>query len=206
MSVETLASDIFREFSAKPESQHIANEFALIELSRFIARVKPRRVLEIGAGIGTITKLLLTHPDKPKLLTATEGHPVCLAELAKNLKGVDLAGYTLVNSAAQLDMNQNYDLVIFDGTLDDEQQYAVFRLGTWCFVEGSRGATIKALKQKLSQRGMSIAFETKRPGGKKLKLFSARRFLGFRLPALRMKPIKGCSIGQVSGAESLILA
>jgi hypothetical protein len=197
MTVETLASDIFREFKAKPESQHIATEFALIELSRFIARIKPQRILEIGAGIGTITKLLLTHPDRPEHLTATEGHAVCLSELSKNLKGVDLAGYTLVNLAAQLDMNQHYDLVIFDGTLDDEQQYAILRLGTWCFIDGGRGATIDLLKRKLFQRNMSISFENKRPGGKKLKLFSARRFLGFRLPKLWMKPIKGCSIGQV---------
>jgi hypothetical protein len=200
MNVETLASDIFREFNAKPESQHIATEFALRELSRFIARIKPQRVLEIGAGIGTITKLLLSHPDRPTYLTATESHPVCLSELSKNLKGVDLAGYTLLNSAAQLDMSQHYDLVIFDGTLDEEQQYAIFRIGTWCFVEGSRSATMEVLKQKLSHRGMSITFESKRPGGKKLKLFSARRFFGYRLPAFRMKLLKGCSIGQVSTA------
>jgi SAM-dependent methyltransferase len=197
MSVETLASDIFREFKTKPESQHIATEFAMVELSRLVARVKPRSVLEVGAGIGTITKLLLTHPDRPKHLTVTEGHPVCLAELAKNLEGVELSGYTLVKSAIELNMAEHFDLVIFDGTLDDERQYAVFRSGTWCFVEGSRSKTIEELKQKLAKRGLGIAIENKRPGGRKVKLLSARRFLGLPLPAFKFKPLKGCSLGQV---------
>jgi hypothetical protein len=204
MTVEKLASDLFREFNAKPESQHIASEFALIELSRLIARVKPGSVLEIGAGIGTITKLVLTHPDRPKQLTSTEGHPVCLSELSKNLKGVELTGYTLVNSATELALNQRYDLVIFDGTLDDEQQYAVFSSGTWCFVEGNRSKTMDVLKQKLAKRGMTIAFEKKRPDPKKFRLFSSRRFLGLRLPALMMNPVKGCSLGQVFGAEAVV--
>ncbi len=206
MTVETLASDIFREFDAKPESQHIANEFALMELSRLIARIRPQSVLEIGAGIGTITKLILTHPDRPARLTSTEGHPICVSELSKNLKGVELTGYKLVNSATELDLNRHYDLVIFDGTLDDEQQYAVFGSGTWCFVEGNRSKTMDVLKQKLAERGMTIAFEKKRPDHKKFRLFSSRRFLGLRLPALMMNPVKGCSLGQVSGTEAVVPA
>lgn len=204
MNVETLASDIFLEFNAKPESQHIANEFALMELSRLIARVRPQSVLEIGAGIGTITKLVLTHPDRPAQLTSTEGHPVCLSELSKNLKGVELTGHTLVNSATELELNRHYDLVIFDGTLDDEQQYAVFSSGTWCFVEGNRSKTMDVLKQKLAKRGMTIVFEKKRPDRKKFRLFSSRRFLGLRLPALMVNPVKGCSLGQVFGTNAVV--
>jgi hypothetical protein len=196
MSVETLASDIFREFKAKPESRYIAAEFTLVELARLIARVKPMRVLEVGAGIGTITKLLLTHPDRPKHLTVTEGHSVCLAELSKNLDGLDLAGYTLVKSANELDMSEHFDLVIFDGSLDAEQQYAVLRAGTWCFVEGNRNKTIGELKQRLARRGLDIVFENKRPRGRKLILFATRHFWGLPLPALKMKLLKGCSLGQ----------
>jgi hypothetical protein len=196
--IEKLARDIYAEFKAKPESQHIATEFALIELSRLIERIKPQHVLEIGAGIGTITKLLLSHPDRPERLTVTEAHPVCLRELDVNLKGVSRAGYALVQAASELDTRADYDLVIFDGTLDDEQQYAVFKPGTWCFVEGSRSKTIEALNHKLHRRHLTISMEQRRPGGKKLKLVSARRVLGLPLPALAFKPLKGCSIGQVS--------
>lgn len=195
---ETLARDIYAEFRAKPESQHIATEFALVELANLVGRIKPRRVLEIGAGIGTITKLLLQHPDRPQYLTATEAHPVCLSELEKNLNGLSRSGYDLVQSAEQLDTGIEYDLVIFDGTLDDEKQYAVFKPGTWCFVEGSRGKTIESLKKHLQKRGLTINIEQRKPGGKKLKLLSARRIMGLPLPAFRFKPLKGCSMGQVT--------
>ena len=197
MSVDKLASDIFREFKIKPESQYIAAEFTLVELSRLIARLKPRRVLEVGAGIGTITKLLLTHPDRPKQLTVTEAHPVCVSELAKNLKGVELADYRLVKSANELDVTEHYDLVIFDGSLDDERQYAVLRPGTWCFVEGNRSNTMEELKQKLAKRGLGIIFQNKRPGGRSLKLYTVGRLFGLPLPALKLKLRKGCSLGQV---------
>jgi precorrin-6B methylase 2 len=201
MPIDKLASEIFREFKAKSESQHIASEFSLRELSRFVARIKPQRILEIGAGIGTITKLLLTHPDRPTLLTSTEAHPVCLTELSKNLQGVKIKGYTLLETASQLDLMQHYDLVIFDGTLDDEKQYGVLKSGTWCFVDGSRNRTIDALQKKLLKRGMNIVFENRRPDEKKLRLYLARSIFGLRFPALRMKSRKGCSIGQVSGEE-----
>jgi hypothetical protein len=195
--IEKLARDIYAEFKAKPESQHIAKEFALVELSKLIERIKPRHVLEIGAGIGTITKLLMTHPDRPERLTVTEAHPVCLRELEQNLKGLSRAGFLLVQAASELDISADYDLVIFDGTLDGEQQYAVFKLGTWCFVEGSRGRTIEQLKLNLQRRHLTINIEQHRPGGNKLKFLSARRVFGMRLPAIKVKPIKGCSIGQV---------
>jgi hypothetical protein len=156
--------------------------------------------LEVGAGIGTITKLLLTHPDRPEHLTVTEANPVCIAELAKNLQGVELAGYRLLTSATELDVVEHYDLVIFDGSLDDERQYAVLKPGTWCFVEGSRGNTMRALEKKLLTRGLRVSFENRRPVGRRIKLFVSRRILGLPLPTLELKLKKGCSIGQVLGA------
>jgi protein-L-isoaspartate O-methyltransferase len=203
MSAKALASKIYSEFECKPESQHIASEFALIALADLVEKIKPKRVLEIGAGIGTITKLLLQHPDRPAQLTVTEAHPVCLAELAKNLKGVDLMGYQLLQSSLELDTTAEFDLVIFDGTLDDQKQYQIFKAGAWCFVEGGRSKTIEALKVSLLKRNLGISFENRRPGGTKLKLGSIRTILGMRLPALRRKPIKGCSFGQVFSQPAL---
>jgi hypothetical protein len=202
MPFDKLAADLFREFVAKPESQHIASEFSLRELSRLIARVKPQRVLEIGAGIGTITKLLLTHLHRPAHLTVTEAHPVCIGELTKNLQGLELTGFSTVQTAHQLDTTVHYDLVIFDGTLDDDKQYQVLQLGTWCFVDGGRNITIEALKNKLKNRKLTISMDNRLPGGKKLKLWSPRRFLGLPLPALKLEPIKGCSIGQVISQQA----
>jgi precorrin-6B methylase 2 len=198
VSIEQLARDIYAEFKAKPESQHIASEFALVELAKLVAEIKPKSVLEIGAGIGTITKLLLQHPSRPAKLTVTEAHPVCLRELQANLQGVSKDGYDLVQTAAELNIASAFDLVIFDGTLDDDIQYRVFKPGTWCFVEGSRNKTIAALRQKLNATGLTVSMRNVRPGGKKLKLKSVRTFFGLPLPAFKLKPKKGCSIGQIT--------
>jgi hypothetical protein len=194
---DLLARRIFAEFKAKPESQHIASEFALIQLSRLIGRIKPRNVLEIGAGIGTITKLLLEHPDRPARVTASESHPVCLRELGTNLMGSDLAGLKLIHSAAELETGEIFDLVIFDGSLDEDTQYEVLREGSWCFIEGERRKTIDALQVKLRQRGLILDYRVEQPAGRRTGFLSKRRVLGFRLPALKVRRPKGCSIGQI---------
>ncbi|NJM29368.1 MAG: hypothetical protein HC855_03965 [Rhizobiales bacterium] len=199
-TLDALARRIYAEFNAKPESRYIAAEFALIQLSRLVGRIKPRNVLEIGAGIGTITKLLLEHPNRPAEITASENHPVCLRELDANLKGIGTAGLKLIRNASELDMNMSFDLVIFDGSLNNERQFGIFREGTWCFVEGSRSQTVRELQLALVSRGLNLDYKTERPGGTKIRFLSARRVLGFRLPAFKVKPLKGCSIGQVVSA------
>ena len=196
-----LARRVHAEFRGKPESRHIAGEFALIELSKLLDETAPQRVLEIGAGIGTITKLLLTHPKRPGSLTSSEAVPVCLREFEKNLAGVDRAGFRLIASIGELDPKSTFDLVIFDGTLDEEKQYDIFAAGTRCFVEGNRRETREALSMHLAGRSLAINFTQLFPGGKKLKFWSKRRFAGFRLPALTFKPVKGCSIGLVSSVS-----
>lgn len=192
-----LARSIYAEFKAKPESKHIATEFALINLSRLVSKIKPQTVLEVGAGIGTITKMLLLHPDRPPRIVTTEAHPVCLRELDANLRDLDKTGLTLIGSPSELDLKKKYDLVIFDGTLDDEQQYKIFSAGTWCFVEGERTKTKGALNDCLRQRGLRIEFESFNQPGQKYKFLTKRRVLGLRMPTFSIKSMKGYSVGQV---------
>lgn len=197
MSDDVLARRIYAEFKAKPESARIATEFALIHLSRLVSKIKPQTVLEVGAGIGTITKMLLIHPDRPQVIVTTEDHPVCLRELEANLKGLDKTGLSLIGSPNDLDLKKKYDLVIFDGTLRDERQYDIFSAGTWCFVEGRRTKTKGALNDYLRKKGLSIEFENFNRPGKKYKFLTKRRVLGLRMPSFSIKSMKGYSVGQV---------
>ena len=103
-------------------------------------------------------------------------------------------------SSDQLEVSRTYDLVIFDGTLDEVRQYQLFQPGTWLFVEGGRGKTINTLKQSLEARGFGLTVERTIPQEKSLKLLSKRKVIGIRFPAFTFKPAKGCSIGQVRGA------
>jgi hypothetical protein len=109
-----------------------------------------------------------------------------------------LNGYHLVQSAADLSTNEAFNLVIFDGTLDDDKQYRVFKPGSWCFVEGGRRKTIAALQRKLSLSNLTIQFEERNPAKKQFKLKSARRLFGLPLPAFKFKKLKGCSIGKIT--------
>ncbi len=195
MSNTILADEVYDEFISKPESLHIATRFALRELSKLVSDIKPSRVLEIGAGIGTITSLLLRHEHRPLRLVVTESHPVCLRELAKNIGGLDTSGYQLIRSPSELDRSEQFDLVIFDGSLKDDVQFNVFQAGTWCFVEGTRLPTRMTLNRQLNKNGLEIEFTEKMPGGYKFKWKGRYRMWGKTFSLPKIVPNKRCSIG-----------
>jgi hypothetical protein len=197
MSALEMAKSIHREFKSKPESNFIASEFALYHIAEFLSTHRIASVLEVGAGIGTITKLLLTHPARPTAITSTEEVPVCLEELGKNLADTEKRGWRLVNGISEIDKDWEFDLVIFDGTLDPDRQYGFFRKGTWCFVEGNRRDTRTALANYLGKSGLTIEMKSFYPGGHKLRVTPGRKVFGVTLPKIQFKRRKGCHIGQV---------
>jgi hypothetical protein len=193
-----LASKIHREFSVLPESGHIATEFALGYLSALIAARKPRSVLEFGAGIGTITQLLMEHPWQVSELISTEGHPVCVAALSRNLRPSRNIGWHLVSTFDQITkLRTHFDLVIFDDFFGDDRQYSVFNEGTLCFVEGNRRPTRDTLAATLAKRGLAVSF-TNFNRGKRWRLAWRKKPSLIPLPKITHKPVKGCFVGQVT--------
>ena len=192
-----LARSIFQEFRAKPESQFIASEFALRRLAEFLSSNPVNSVLEIGAGIGTVTKLLLKHPRRPARIVSTEAVPLCIDHLMKNLSGIDRSGWSLVQGIEQLGRDENFDLVIFDGTLDSVSQYRFFKEGTWCYVEGNRRDTRTALANFLQPSGLTIDMQGHFPGGYKVRLARRKKPWLIPLPKLQIKKKKGCYLGKV---------
>lgn len=73
------ASEVHSRFSSKSGSERIATKFALAHLSAVLNKYKPMDVIEYGAGIGTVTYALLSHPVGIKKLTTTEQNDFCLA-------------------------------------------------------------------------------------------------------------------------------
>ena len=76
----------------------LSDDFAAIDLQQMqqaprytdwiAGQIRPhcgKRVLEVGAGIGTITRRLLGHAD---YVCALEPNPACFAQLQRNLDGV----------------------------------------------------------------------------------------------------------------------
>src|SRR5258708_24469779 len=80
------AKEIYDLFSKKPGSEHIASEVSLQYLAACLRLFKPSKVLEMGAGIGTITQAVLSHPCAVRELVSTETNPFCLKVLRENLR------------------------------------------------------------------------------------------------------------------------
>jgi len=192
-----LANAIFTEFRQKPGADHIASEFSLAHVSALVRTAKPTAVLEIGGGIGTITKLLLSHVDRPARITVTEEHPYCLEQLAINIP--DASTYQLVTNQKLLDPSSaGYDIVILDGTVLPKN-IGFLAAGTHCFVEGNRRKTRELVQSTLGERQLSCHFIGIRPGNRVFSYTDEwNRKAGRAAKRLRIfAPRKGCWIGRV---------
>ena len=192
-----LASEIYAEFRAKPESQFIATRYALAYLSALISEIKPRCVLEIGAGIGTVTKLLLVHPVGVGSLISTEAHEGCRQLLSQNLPVSDrLHLYHDVKEAAD---GGPFDLVVLDSVIEPTH-CSVLGNETTFFVEGFRGKERRTMEQFFTQAGKTVVFEQYAPGWRVRR--KSRLFLGI-VPKFKLCRPKGCFVGHVQSQATL---
>lgn len=193
-----LASQIHGEFSLKPESGWIASAFTLAHVSACLRTLQPETVLELGAGIGTVTNLLLTHPAAPKQLVTTEPNEVCLNALSTNLADVDRSGMILVNSVEELlDLDIDYSLAICDGGFKEPEQFKGVHAGTVCVFDGVRGTHRRALSDYLSQRSLKCDIRNCQQRRYKISLTQHNTGFGFSLPIPRVQRRRGYWIGTV---------
>ncbi len=110
--------EIYQWFSRSSGSEHIASWNAIKGLSRVLKRHAPTRLLEIGAGIGTLTYIVLASNRRKRTVaefTVFEDNSYCINSLKKNLSVFENQ-YTLVNNLTQdLNQGQKYDFIIVDG-------------------------------------------------------------------------------------------
>jgi hypothetical protein len=187
----TLAADIHRLFSAKPHSEHIASEFALAHLAAVLRTNDVQSALEFGAGIGTLTYLLLSHG---LAVECTEKHPICLAALDENLPP-EMRERLTVHSRRPPPAKP-FDLIIIDGRVKGAG-YA--KKGTICFAEGSRAEARAKLETALNTQGLTCRF-TNYPTGREIRWRTTR--FGFKIPQFRHPSgviihRRGCWIGRV---------
>jgi hypothetical protein len=193
-----LARQIRRRFSALPGSEHIATRGALAYLAATLRQYRSDRVLEFGAGIGTITSLLLTAAPKTRTVLCTEHDSFCLAELKKNLPAEAWQQITILPRGAPLP-DQVFDLVIVDGSIPrgfDPASY--LRTGTVCFVEGNRGIVRSFLERQAALRGLSCTFVRHPVNRPTIRVRWHPSRLGFRRRHIRIT--KYCSIGLIGAA------
>ncbi len=196
----SLAKNCFKTFKRKPGSEHIASEFALAHVSAVLVQEKPKRVLEIGAGIGTITNFLLDHPHQVDHITTTENNEFCIAQFKANLSENDNGRTRLVTDLSELSgKTQPFDLFILDGQFLTEDQFRFLGGDVICFVEGSRGKTRKNINERLAEKNLVCNWQDHNQGTTPVQItWKARKRRHKLLPKIRFnKKVKGCWIAKV---------
>lgn len=161
-----LARAVWEEFSLKQHSRHIATLSALACLAQLISDKKPRKVVELGGGIGTMTELLARHPNAPTLLATLEDSPICLPSLRRVIDysgPITAAGLTsvpawkIVKTPTEL-TGYNADLLIVDGGYCSPPELNVIRDGTIVFCEGNRDKERATITKHCVEAGLNITF------------------------------------------------
>ena len=152
----SIAKRIHQQFIGKSGSGRIASEFSLLQLSRLIRLRKPKRVLEIGSGIGTVSQLVLAHAERVEHLFSIEENEFCRSAIKKNLTVHGLQIWSLLNSQKELPTDLTFDLIIFDGNQYEDATFDLLRSETAVFVDGKRQETRDELAAYCQQAGLRL--------------------------------------------------
>jgi protein-L-isoaspartate O-methyltransferase len=152
----SIANRIHLQFSRKPGASRIASELSLRHLSGAVRMRKPKSVLEIGSGIGTLSQLVLSHAESVENLFSIEQDLFCRAALLKNLTVRDWQNWTLLHSHKELPTDAALDLIIFDGYQYEPAVFDLLHAGTAVFVEGKRQRTRDELAVYARRKGLDL--------------------------------------------------
>ena len=136
------AAKVYRRFVSRPGADHIASRISLAHLAAVLRTFDCKRVLELGAGIGTITYLLL---QQSREVIALEHNSFCQHQLELNIPTSLRSRLRLVSDEAEID--GVFDLVIIDGKIPP-RTHQFLTPGTICFAEGSRRHTIAQIPEQ----------------------------------------------------------
>ncbi len=191
-----LASEIFEKFSKKEGSQYIATKGALTWLYACLRTYRPKNILELGPGIGTITEVLLNHFTNIEKVVATEDNQYCLKVLPHNLTLGNDPRLIIVTKPTELDaLNFSADMIIGDGGFYSEEEFKCAKEGTIVFCEGIRTKLREGFSKSLATRHLKIEFT--HFGGMPLRLRIRKKF-GIPVPRLYRDQKRGCWIGIVT--------
>lgn len=171
----------------------IASERAIATLIALVQQRRPKRILELGAGIGTLTTTILEAAREAGLsgqpgfrFYTIESHPFCLEQLNNNLKAFG-GGYRLVQSINAVPRDCLFDLIVVDGGGDLPNDLGVIDFSSRLaqhgviLLEGGRGFQRKEILEWYGQRPHVVA-----------KVSPARRAIdvGVGVAAAKQKPYR----------------
>lgn len=148
MKRDILIKRIYSKFSEAEGNQHIASEYAITKIIELIRHFKPKKVLEVGLGIGSVSGTILQVFDDNKLeLSGTERNEFCLKALNRNLEG-DYERLKIFPDLRSVEVNSRFDMIIIDGSdenLELVENY-ISDMGI-IIVEGDRKDQIQVLRK-----------------------------------------------------------
>ncbi len=99
-----------RKFAAQSGSDQIALLVSLRTLLELLNHRSPVEILELGAGIGTISEMLLEKSSAK--ITCVENNDFCIGVIKKNLR--ELRNFTLLTDYSGLDAGHSAEFMIID--------------------------------------------------------------------------------------------
>ena len=118
-SIQKAARDVTQLFREKTGSDEIAQEDALTQIGRVFYKTQPISVLDLGAGIGTISYFLSQLSTEANFeLYLYEVNEFCQKSLLENLNGLK---FHLIKSVDELSkLSNQIDFVIIDDYINYE--------------------------------------------------------------------------------------
>lgn len=188
-----LAREIHGEFAKKGGADHIASLFALAHLAALCRSNQVRTIFEAGAGIGTMTYLMLRMlPDAR--ITCTEPNEFCRQQLAVNIPAEWQERLRVI--PRYVPEGQTFELLVMDG--GTKAFDGMVAEGSICFAEGSRGESRGRVTAEAKSHGLELEMTNHAP--RPLLYWKWKRLWkgGIRTPRPRWRPRKGCWVGRVT--------
>lgn len=190
------AKSVYDCFKSRPDAKHIASEIALAYLSACLSSLRPRKVLELGAGIGTITRALLEHPAGVERIVSTENNDYCISIVRNEILNANTR-VTLITSPAELAFfREQADLIVGDGGFYSLEEFVAAKVGTVFFAEGERVKLRTLFAEALEARGLAIEYHGY-GGSRWRRKLTWKTVCGLRIPALAHTKRAACWVGLV---------
>jgi len=157
ISSESIA--IYNYFKTLHGSDHIGKPVSIGALIDICRELHPKRVLEMGGGIGALSYTLLKHSSA--FVDIYEDNEFCIGELKKNLKEFE-GRFQIITTYQTLPPARDYDVAVIDGGTGAEKDggYAVatqlflaqLDSISAVYIEGYRGMQRDAARRMLHKK------------------------------------------------------
>lgn len=101
---------LHERYRQKVGGEQVALQFSILSLQRLLHSEKPKYILELGGGLGTLTELILTHSDAK--VDVVENNEWCRNQLLNNMK--PFRKFHLIEEYTKLSTSHDADFLVVD--------------------------------------------------------------------------------------------